>query len=233
MKQVKTINFITGTSGSGKNEVLSILNKKIDNSKFVKSYTTRKPREKEIQGQDYNFITKELFDCYKSESKFLECVEYEGVGYGHLSEDIVSKIDTNNHFNLIIEPNGIYLTLKWFKENPIGIELTNKYDIEFNILHVKTKKSIRIKRLINDTINKNDSYDVDFEKTNKIIARIQRDNDDIDSLLIYLLDNYMLQMQPSLKYREIFNNDTFITLTTKYLSETIDKSNDINFYNIP
>lgn len=233
MKQVKTINFIVGSSGSGKNEVLSILSKKIDNSKFVRSCTTRKPRDKEILGQDYNFITKEQFNSYKLESKFLECVEYEGVGYGHLVEDIISKIDTINHFNLIIEPNGIYLTLKWFKENPIGIELTNKYDIEFIILHVKTKKSIRIKRLINDSINKNDSYDIDFEKTNKIITRIQRDNDDIDSLLYYLLDNYILNLQPSLIYREILNNDTTVTLTTKYLSETIDKSNDINFYNIP
>ena len=58
------------------------------------------------------------------------------------------------------------------------------------------------------------------------------ENDDIDNLLIYLLDNYIKNMQPSLIYREIFNNDTIVTLTTKYLSETIDKSNDINFYNI-
>ena len=66
MKQIKTINFIVGSNGSGKNEVLSILTKKIDQSKFIKSYTTRLPRDGEIQGQDYIFVDNDLFSKIKS-----------------------------------------------------------------------------------------------------------------------------------------------------------------------
>lgn len=230
-KLIKTINFIVGSSGSGKNEVLNILSKKIDKSKFIISYTTREPRLNETNGVEYLFISNEKFIEMKFKLMFLESTEYEKNNYGHASDDLISRIENDNHFNMIIEPNGIYQILDWFNKSKNGIDLKEKYDFKFNILHIKTKKSLRLKRLLNNLINKNDSYDIDFEKTNKVINRIQRDDDNIDSTLEYLLENYFLKIQPSLKYKEIMNNDTLITLTTKFLSETIEKSNDVNYFN--
>ena len=233
MKQIKTINFIVGSNGSGKNEVLSILTKKIDQSKFIKSYTTRLPRDGEIQGQDYIFVDNDLFSKIKSLSLFMETNQFGGTFYGHHQENFLPKLERNNHFFFIIDPNGIYQILKWFKENETGKDLSIKYEIKFKIMHIKAKKSIRLKRLLS-SVNKNLDYNTDFDICDKIIARLQRDNDSIDSTLEYLIENDLLSdVKQDLIYSKIDNNDTLMTLTTKYLAEIIDKSNDINYFNIP
>lgn len=233
MKQIKTINFIVGSNGSGKNEVLSILTKKIDQSKFIKSYTTRLPRDGEIQGQDYIFVDNDLFSKIKSLSLFMETNQFGGTFYGHHQENFLPKLERNNHFFFIIDPNGIYQILKWFKENETGKDLSIKYEIKFKIIHIKAKKSIRLKRLLS-SVNKNLDYNTDFDICDKIIARLQRDNDSIDSTLEYLIENDLLSdVKQDLIYSKIDNNDTLMTLTTKYLAEIIDKSNDINYFNIP
>lgn len=233
MKQIKTINFIVGSNGSGKNEVLSILTKKIDQSKFIKSYTTRLPRDGEIQGQDYIFVDKDLFSKIKSLSLFMETNQFGGTFYGHHQENFLPILENNNHFFFIIDPNGIYQILKWFRENEIGKDLSIKYEIKFKIIHIKAKKSIRLKRLLS-SVNKNLDYDTDFDICDKIITRLQRDDDNIDSTLEYLIENDLLSdVKQDLIYSKIDNNDTLMTLTTKYLAEIIDKSNDINYFNIP
>ncbi len=233
MKQIKTINFIVGSNGSGKNEVLSILTKKIDQSKFIKSYTTRLPRDGEIQGQDYIFVNNDLFGKIKSLSLFMETNQFGGTFYGHHQENFLPEIENNNHFFFIIDPNGIYQILKWFRENEIGKNLSIKYEIKFKIINIKAKKSIRLKRLLS-SVNKNLDYNTDFDICDKIITRLQRDDDSIDSTLEYLIENDLLSdIEQDLVYSKIDNNDTLMTLTTKYLTEIIDKSNDINYYNIP
>ncbi len=233
MKQIKTINFIVGSNGSGKNEVLSILTKKIDQSKFIKSYTTRLPRNGEIQGQDYIFVDNDLFSKIKSLSLFMETNQFGGTFYGHHQENFLPELENNNHFFFIIDPNGIYQILKWFKENETGKDLSIKYEIKFKIIHIKAKKSIRLKRLLS-SVNKNLDYNTDFDICDNIITRLQRDDDNIDSTLEYLIENDLLSdVKQDLIYSKIDNNDTLMTLTTKYLAEIIDKSNDINYFNIP
>ena len=231
MKQIKTINFIVGSSGSGKDEVLKILTNKIKHSIFVKSYTTRLPRENEANGEHYYFVNNKTFDEIKPE--LMESTVIEGIYYGHTSSTITYGISGHlNHFFLIIEPNGIYQILKWFKENPTGKDLSITYDIQFRIIHVKTKKSIRLKRLPS-SVNKNLEYEDDFKHCDKIIKRIQRDDDNIDSILDYHMDNTYMELEPYLKYTPVENNDTIMTLTTKYLSEIIEKASDVDYYNIP
>ena len=230
MKQIKTINFIVGSSGCGKNEVLSILTKKINHSVFVKSYTTRLPRPEEKIDVHYYFVDDKRFSELKP--LLIESNTFEGVSYGHSIDSITNHIENNNHFFFTIEPNGIYQILKWFKESDIGKDLSITYDIQFRIIHVKTKKSIRLKRLLS-SVNKNLEYEDDFKHCDKIIKRIQRDDDNIDSILDYHMDNTYMELEPYLKYTPVENNDTIMTLTTKYLSEIIEKASDIDYYNIP
>lgn len=230
MKQIKTINFIVGSSGCGKNEVLSILTKKINHSVFVKSYTTRLPRPEEKIDVHYYFVDDKRFSELKP--LLIESNTFEGVSYGHTIDGITNHIENNNHFFFTIEPNGIFQILKWFKESDIGKDLFIKYDIQFKIIHIKTKKSIRLKRLLS-SVNKNLDYNTDFKQCDDIIKRIQRDDDNIDFNLEYLLDNFYLKVEPSLIYILVENNDTIMTLTSKYLLKIIEKAGDINYYNIP
>ena len=72
VNQNKLIIIISSPSGAGKTTVTKQLLKKIPCSYLAVSCTTRKPREGEINGKDYFFITKEKFFKLKKESKFLE-----------------------------------------------------------------------------------------------------------------------------------------------------------------
>ena len=51
---------LLGASGSGKSEIEKILSSKYGYKKIV-SYTTRKPRNGEVYGKDYYFISNEQF----------------------------------------------------------------------------------------------------------------------------------------------------------------------------
>ena len=229
MKKIKTVNFIVGSSGCGKNEIFSIINNRINCIRFMISYTTRLPREGEIDNKDYYFVNNDKFNSIKPE--LMEFIEFGNKSYGYHKDEILNHITDKNHFYFIIEPHGIEQILTWFNNNIIGINLLKSYKINFNILHVKTKKSIRINRLLK-SISKNESYENDFNKTNIIINRVQREDDSIDKLLHKFLPRY-LALEPTIKYDEINNDGTKITLVTKYLMKYIETNNKINFYNIP
>ena len=52
---------ISGPSGSGKSETIKRILNKRDNIKRLSTYTTRKPRENEKAGEQYNFISVEEY----------------------------------------------------------------------------------------------------------------------------------------------------------------------------
>lgn len=72
---------VSGPSGSGKSTVLAEL-RKLGNYKFSISATTRAPREGEIEGIDYCFMSKEDFLKKAADGDILEYVEYSGNLYG-------------------------------------------------------------------------------------------------------------------------------------------------------
>ena len=71
---------VSAPSGCGKGTILSeILNERIY---FSVSSTTRKPRNGEVDGVDYNFITVSQFKELIEENGMLEYAEYCGNYYG-------------------------------------------------------------------------------------------------------------------------------------------------------
>ena len=65
---------ITGPSGAGKGTVLKEVIKSLNRLYFSVSATTRKPREGEVDGVHYHFLTKERFEELISADRFLEYV---------------------------------------------------------------------------------------------------------------------------------------------------------------
>ena len=53
---------LIGKAGSGKDTIARALVEQNENMKFVVSYTTRPPREKEINGVNYHFVSVEEFE---------------------------------------------------------------------------------------------------------------------------------------------------------------------------
>jgi guanylate kinase len=67
-----TVFIISAPSGSGKSTLVGRLLQEVDNLIFSVSYTTRKPRGPERDGENYHFITRQEFDARAANGEFLE-----------------------------------------------------------------------------------------------------------------------------------------------------------------
>ncbi len=81
--------IILGESGSGKSTIEKAL-KSFSYEKII-SYTTREPRNNEIDGADYHFISKKEFNKLSEKNFFAEVGCYRGWYYGSASEDCTDK----------------------------------------------------------------------------------------------------------------------------------------------
>lgn len=98
---------ISGPSGVGKGTVRKALfNRKGQNFDYSVSMTTRKPREGEIEGKDYYFVSKEEFEQRIKDGKFLEHAEFVGNYYGTPLDKVQEKLDQGKEVVLEIEVNG-------------------------------------------------------------------------------------------------------------------------------
>lgn len=81
--------IISGPSGGGKTTLTGKVMEELENLRFSVSYTTREPREGEVDGEDYRFVSKEEFMDMVRENKF---AEYANV-YGHLYGTSLDQIE--------------------------------------------------------------------------------------------------------------------------------------------
>ncbi len=70
------------------------------------SATTREPRDNEVDGLDYHFITDEKFDQLISRNEFLEWAEFAGARYGTLRKSVEDGRSLGKHVLLEIEIAG-------------------------------------------------------------------------------------------------------------------------------
>lgn len=93
IKPGKIIIF-SAPSGSGKTTILNRVREQYTNLKFSVSCTTRLPRENEVDGIDYKFITEEEFKQKIDNDEFVEYEEvYPGQFYGTLKSAVNEKLD--------------------------------------------------------------------------------------------------------------------------------------------
>ena len=73
---------VSAPSGSGKSTLVRRLLEQDQGLLFSVSYTTRAPRGKEQQGQDYHYVSREEFEASIARGEFLEHAEVFGHYYG-------------------------------------------------------------------------------------------------------------------------------------------------------
>ena len=98
--------IVSGPSGSGKDTVLKELFKLMPEIKFSISSVSRAMREGEIQGEKYNFITREEFESLIKEDKLLEYNVYCGNYYGTPRGPVDEAISSGNEIVLEVDVNG-------------------------------------------------------------------------------------------------------------------------------
>ena len=97
---------ITGPSGVGKGTVLKEVIKSLNRLYFSVSATTRKPREGEVDGVHYHFLTKERFEELISADRFLEYAQYAENYYGTPLDPVLDQLEQGNDVILEIELQG-------------------------------------------------------------------------------------------------------------------------------
>ena len=96
---------ISAPSGAGKTSIIKNVIKKLNDenrkSKFSVSHTTRLPREGDIDGSDYFFVSNEIFDELYEAGTFIETAEVHDYKYG-TSKDFIDE-NINQGINVFLE----------------------------------------------------------------------------------------------------------------------------------
>jgi guanylate kinase len=97
---------ITGPSGVGKGTLIKRLLERVPDLALSVSATTRAPREGEVDGTDYHFLTEEQFQERRDAGDFLEFATYSGKHYGTLNSELERCLDKGRSVVLEIEVQG-------------------------------------------------------------------------------------------------------------------------------
>lgn len=112
--------ILSGPSGVGKGTVRRQIMKDGDiDLTYSVSMTTRLPRDKEINGVDYYFVTKEEFKKRIEEGKFLEYAEFVGNYYGTPLDKVEEMRNQGKNVFLEIEINGATQVLSKVKDEGV------------------------------------------------------------------------------------------------------------------
>lgn len=97
---------ITGPSGVGKGTLIGELLKRVPGLELSISATTRGPREGEVDGRDYHFLSPDEFARRIEAEDFLEFATYSGNRYGTLRSEVERRLAEGHSVVLEIEVQG-------------------------------------------------------------------------------------------------------------------------------
>lgn len=133
MKQQGILAVVSGFSGAGKGTIMKALLEKYDNYALSVSATTRNPREGEVHGREYFFLTVEQFEELIEKDQFIEHARYVNNYYGTPRSCVEEKMAEGKDVILEIEIQGALKVKEKFPETllvfvvpPSAKELKNR-----------------------------------------------------------------------------------------------------------
>ena len=120
--------IVSGPSGSGKSTVTKIVKDKL-NIPLSISATTRNPRDGEIDGKDYFFLSKEEFKDKIANDEFYEYAEVHGNYYGTLKKTVEENLDKGLNVILEIDVQGALIAKEKKKDAVLVFFRTKDMDI--------------------------------------------------------------------------------------------------------
>ena len=98
--------IVSAPSGAGKTTLVERLVEQTTHLKMSRSYTSRRAREGETDGVDYNFVSRERFEAMIAAGEFLEWAEVFGNLYGTSAADTERMLAEGNDVVLVIDVQG-------------------------------------------------------------------------------------------------------------------------------
>jgi guanylate kinase len=122
---------ITGPSGVGKGTLVSSLIDRHPQLYLSISATTRQPRDGEVDGKNYYFLSREDFRHAIEAEDFLEWAEYAGNYYGTPRSRAIDRLDRGTNVLLEIELLGARQVIRRFSNAlPIFILPPSEAELE-------------------------------------------------------------------------------------------------------
>lgn len=116
MKQQGILAVVSGFSGAGKGTIMKALLEKYDNYALSISATTRKPREGEVHGREYFFLSVDEFEKMIADDQFIEHARYVSNYYGTPRSYVEEKMAEGKDVILEIEIQGALKVKEKFPE---------------------------------------------------------------------------------------------------------------------
>lgn len=93
--------IVAAPSGAGKTSLVNALVDRHDNIRLSVSHTTRPPREGEVDGRDYHFVSQDRFAQMRDNGDFLESATVFDNSYGTSSAAVKSLLEEG--YDVILE----------------------------------------------------------------------------------------------------------------------------------
>ena len=98
--------IVSAPSGAGKTTLVERLVEQTPHLKMSRSYTSRPAREGEVDGVDYNFVSRERFEAMVAVGEFLEWADVFGNLYGTSAADTERVLEAGFDLVLVIDVQG-------------------------------------------------------------------------------------------------------------------------------
>lgn len=98
--------ILSAPSGGGKTTIARRLLERRQDLGYSVSCTTRAPREGEVDGRDYRFVSRDAFEAAVACGEFAEWAEVHGNLYGTLRSEVERVLDSGRHVLMDIDVQG-------------------------------------------------------------------------------------------------------------------------------
>jgi guanylate kinase len=98
--------IVSAPSGAGKTTLVERLVEQTPRLRMSRSYTSRRAREGERDGVDYNFVTRDRFEAMAAAGEFLEWADVFGNLYGTRAADTDRMLAGGDDVVLVIDVQG-------------------------------------------------------------------------------------------------------------------------------
>ena len=146
MKKLGVLSVISGFSGVGKGTIVKKLVAEEDYALSI-SATSRAPREGEVHGREYFFLTRDEFHSMIESDGLIEWAEYVNNFYGTPKEYVEERLAEGKDVILEIEPQGaLKIKEKYPEAVLIFIVPPNAKELENRLIGRGTEEADTIKK---------------------------------------------------------------------------------------
>ena len=143
---------VSGPSGAGKSTICRLVRKML-NINLATSATTRKPREGEVDGRDYYFLTIPEFERKLEKGEFLEYAKVHENYYGTLKAEVESRLAAGENVILEIDVQGGLQVKKQYPDaNLVFFKTPTMEDLERRLRGRKTDDEATIQLRLKNSI---------------------------------------------------------------------------------